>query len=328
MAEGYEALRHGVGAHRLAVDAVAVAGRDATSYLQGQLSQDVAPLGVGDAAAALLLEPDGKLSALVRVTRTSDDAYVLDTDAGFGEAVAARLQRFKLRTKVAIEQLDWPCVALRGEGVGGVPGIGEGVGGVPGIGEGVGGASHGAGPPFVLAVDWNGVRGVDLLGPGADALVPADATWCDAAAWEALRVEAGIPKMGAELDSRTIAAEAHLVERTVSFTKGCYTGQELVARLDARGSRVARRLCGVVADDAGPGEAEELVGAVLWTPDAGKVVGRCTSASWCPGLGQVGALAYLHRSVEVPGAVVWARTEDVPAARRRPGQVRALPLVG
>jgi len=314
-AGAYEALRHGVGAYRVAVDTVAVTGRDATAYLQGQLSQDVAPLGVGDSAAALLLEPDGKLSALVRVTRTSEDAYVLDTDAGFGGAVAARLQRFKLRTKVAIDELDWPCIALRGARVGGGPIAGAR-------------ASCGAGPPFVLPVEWNGVRGVDLLGPGADALVPADAVWCDADAWEALRVEAGIPKMGVELDSRTIAAEAHLVERTVSFTKGCYTGQELVARLDARGSRVARRLCGIVADDAEPAEAVELVGAVLWTPGGDKVVGRCTSASWCPGLGRVGALAYLHRSVDVPGALVWAPGEDAAQARRRPAQARPLPLVG
>ncbi len=307
--EAYEALRHGVGAFRVPVDTLAVTGPEATSYLQGQLSQDLAPLGMGDSAAALLLEPDGKLCALVRVTRTSEDTYVLDTDAGFGAVVAARLQRFKLRTKVAIDSLDWPCIALRGTRV------------PPAL-------SGAAGPPFVLPVDWNGVRGVDLLGPGADALVPADALWCDTAAWEALRVEAGIPKMGSELDSRTIPAEAHLVERTVSFTKGCYTGQELVARLDARGSRVARRLCGVVADDDSPVEAAELVGAALWTPGGDKVVGRCTSASWCPGLGRVGALAYLHRSVDVPGAVVWARGEDASAARRRPAQARPLPLVG
>jgi folate-binding protein YgfZ len=316
-AGGYEALRHGVGAYRLEVDTVAVTGRDAAAYLQGQLSQDVGPLGVGDSAAALLLEPDGKLSALVRVTRTSEDAYVLDTDAGFGGAVAARLRRFRLRTKVDIEELGWPCIALRGDRVGAGPGGGARVGGV----------SCGAGPPFALPVDWNGVHGIDLLGPGGDAFLPADALWCDAAAWEALRVEAGIPKMGAELDSRTIAAEAHLVERTVSFTKGCYTGQELVARLDARGSRVARRLCGIVADDAEPSEAVELVGAALWRPDGDKVVGRCTSASWCPGVGHVAALAYLHRSVDLPGVVVWAGTEDVPAARRRPAQARPLPLV-
>ena len=61
-----------------------------------------------------------------------------------------------------------------------------------------------------------------------------------------MRVEAGIPVMGAELDERTIAAEADLLDRAVSFTKGCYTGQELVARLDARGNRVARHLRGLV----------------------------------------------------------------------------------
>jgi folate-binding protein YgfZ len=310
MLDAYAALRKGVGAYRLPIDAVAVSGPDATAYLQGQLSQDVAPVRVGCSAPSLLLEPDGKLTAMVRVTRTSDDAYVLDTDAGFGAAVAARLRRFMLRTKVRIEPLDWTCVALRGSGVH-----------APATRTEV---------PFELEVDWNGTRGLDLLGPRAGEvaeMVPRDARWCDAAAWEALRVEAGIPKMGAELDSRTIAAEAGLVERTVSFTKGCYTGQELIARLDARGSRVARRLRGVVALDAEPDEAGLLVGASLWTPEGDKAVGRCTSASWCPGLGKVGALAYLHRSVGDPAVVVWATGEGAPPAQRRPAEARPLPLV-
>ncbi len=309
--DGYTALRRGVGAYRLAADVVSVRGPDATPYLQGQLSQDVAPLDVGGSASSLLLEPDGKLTALVRVTRTGDDAYVLDTDARFGSVVAARLLRFKLRTKVDIEPVGWSCVALRGGEVPPVPVRTE--------------------APFAPAVDWNGTRGVDLLGPDAAAVgaeVPPGAVWCGPDAWEALRVEAGIPKMGSELDTRTIAAEAGLVERTVSFTKGCYTGQELVARLDARGSRVARRLRGVVAADAGPDEAGLLVGASLWTPGGEKVVGRCTSASWCPGLGKVGGLAYLHRSVEDPAAaLVWATDESAPPEERRPAEARSLPLV-
>lgn len=308
--DAYVALRRGAGAYHLPIDAVAVSGPDAQAYLQGQLSQDVAPLHVGGSAPSLLLEPDGKLTALVRVTRTSDDAYVLDTDAGFGPIVAARLQKFKLRTKVEIEAVDWSCVALRGDGVAPVTTRTE--------------------APFEVAVDWNGTRGTDLLGPQAGALqeaVPDDAVWCDAAAWEALRVEAGLPKMGAELDSRTIAAEAGLVQRTVSFSKGCYTGQELVARLDARGSRVARRLCGVVAGDAEPDEAGLLVRASLWTPGGDKVIGRCTSASWCPGLGKVGALAYLHRSVDDAADLVWATDEGAVAAARRAAEARPLPLV-
>lgn len=291
VAEDYRALRQGTGARVVARDVVAVSGPEATSYLQGQLSQDVAPIEVGGSAPALLLQPDGKLSALLRVTRTAEDAYALDTDAGFGEHVAARLTRFRLRTKIEIEQLQWPCVALRGASVRA--------------------ALCRAEPPFELGVDWNGMRGMDLLGPGAREAVPTDARWCGEEAWEALRVEAGIPKMGAELDERTIAAEAHLVERTVSFTKGCYTGQELVARLDARGSRVPRRLCGLVVADGAPLDRSPdgigaLVGSPVHAPGGEEPVGRVTSAAWCPGIGArgaVGALCYLHRRVEVPGAV-------------------------
>ncbi len=99
--------------------------------------------------------------------------------------------------------------------------------------------------------------------------------------------------MGAELDERTIAAEADLLERCVSFTKGCYTGQELVARLDARGNKVARRLRAVVVDpDQGEGWALRP-GATVSVAD--KAVGRLTSVAWSPRLGTAVALSYLHR---------------------------------
>ena len=95
-------------------DVVAVRGPDAEAYLQGQLSQDVEALSVGASADALLLEPDGKLSALLRVTRTDGQGFVLDVDGGYGQAVAARLRRFLLRSKVEIEPLAWRCLSLRG----------------------------------------------------------------------------------------------------------------------------------------------------------------------------------------------------------------------
>ncbi|MGO9456338.1 MAG: YgfZ/GcvT domain-containing protein [Acidimicrobiales bacterium] len=284
LAEDYAALRQGWAARRVERDAVALAGPDAADYLQGQCSQDVAALGVGETADTLLLEPDGKLTALVRVVRTAGDRFVLDTDHGYRAAVAARLARFRLRAKVEIEEVpadEWGCVALRGPLV-------------PRLHE-VDGA-------WVVVFDWNGVTGVDLLGPVADTAAPAETRWCGAAAWEALRVEAGIPAMGRELDERTIAPEAGLVGRTVSFTKGCYTGQELIARLDARGNKVARRLCGVVLtgpESASPGG---LDGAALVAVD-GREVGRVTSSAWCPGLSAPAGLAYLHRSVLVPGPV-------------------------
>src|SRR5271167_3994006 len=112
-----EALRHGAGAFRAGRDVVAVRGPDAEAYLQGQLSQDVAVLAVGASADALLLEPDGKLSALLRVTRTDGQGFVLDVEGGYGDAVLARLRRFVLRSKVEMEPLPWRCLSLRGAAV-------------------------------------------------------------------------------------------------------------------------------------------------------------------------------------------------------------------
>jgi len=114
--DDYRALRDGLGAYRLRRDVLTVTGPDATAYLQGQCSQDLDGLAVGSAVDALVLEPDGKLTALVRVTRTADDAFVVDVDGGFGDAVAARLARFKLRSKLTIEPLDWPAVAAAMQG--------------------------------------------------------------------------------------------------------------------------------------------------------------------------------------------------------------------
>ena len=111
-----EALRRGAGAFRAGRDVLAVRGPDAEGYLQGQLSQDVAALAVGASADSLLLEPDGKLSALLRVTRTDGQGFVLDVDRGYGDAVLARLRRFLLRSKVELEPLAWRDLSLRGAG--------------------------------------------------------------------------------------------------------------------------------------------------------------------------------------------------------------------
>ena len=107
---------------------------------------------------------------------------------------------------------------------------------------------------IAVPVRWPGLEGVDVLAGGGGARLAT--AWRspsgDPAAFEVARIEAGVPAMGRELTEKTIPQEAgSLVEHTVSFTKGCYTGQELVARLEARGANVARRLRGVVLDPAG-----------------------------------------------------------------------------
>ena len=327
------ALRTGAGGFVPSRAVLAVRGPEAESYLQGQVSQDVVQLGVGESVDSLLLRPDGKLVALVRVTRVDGQTFVLDTDGGLGEAVAERLLKFRLRSKFELEHLDWRCLSLRGAAV-----EGEAAGLLAVLGEG---------GVLALPFEWNGWRGTDLLGPKDVVLdaseLPAPIVRCGAEAVEACRIASGIPAMGAELTEKTIPAEAGLVGRTVDFDKGCYTGQELVARIDARGSNVQRRLVGVVgavgadgADGAdGSGDPVRLSAGMTLHADPAppgdsaaedKILGTITSAAWSSELGSWIALAYLHRSVPAPGPVRVRSGDGVGGSL--PARVANLPLVG
>jgi folate-binding protein YgfZ len=292
-AADYDILRGGVAAVWLDRDVLRVAGPDAVGFLQGQCSQDVAALTVGGSAWSLVLQPQGKVDALVRATRTAADAMVLDVDGGFGEVLIGRLARFKLRVKADMDRLDWRCLALRGPGAGAR-------------------AATVVDPDVLVAeASWPGLPGVDLLGPAPQ--LPSGVQPIGLAAYQVARIEAGIPAMGAELTERTIPAETGIVERTVSFTKGCYTGQELVARIDSRGGHVPRHLRGIVIAAVAPAGATVVV--------AGKAVGALTSVAATPD-GTV-ALGYVGRDVVPPvsALVTW---EGGRAAAR----VEALPMVG
>lgn len=304
----FDAVRSGVGVRVLPRDVLSVSGPDAESYLQGQCSQDVTGLTVGESAEALLLNPQGKVDAYVRVTRRSGGEFVVDTDEGFGGVVTARLLRFRLRTKVTVDTLPWICVALRGP---------DSLRAVRG---------H---PQLTAEVAWPGMSGIDLLGEapegGVAAWVDERAVPCEEAVWEAARIEAGIPVNGREVvEASTIAAEVGLVERTVCFTKGCFTGQELVARLDARGSKVARHLCGVVI---GVASAEELppTGATVLTADSEHEVGSLSSVAWSSPRGAGVALATLHRRVSPPAPVL-VRWEEGDRSASIDAESRRLPL--
>jgi tRNA-modifying protein YgfZ len=259
-------------------DVVRVAGPDAIDYLQGQLSQDIEALAVGSSTRSFVLQPTGKVDAWVRVTRAGADEVVLDVDEGNGDALTARLRRFLLRTKADIDPLDWRTVALRGPGAAAAaPAV---------IGEEV----------LVVPACWPGVEGVDVLGPAVDP--PPGIPEADASAYASLRIRSGVPLMGAELTDATIPAEAGpwVLDASVSFTKGCFTGQELVARIDSRGGHVPRHLRGLVV-----GTAERpSVGAPVVVDGAD--VGRVTSVAGSPGTDQGVALAYVKRGVTPPAA--------------------------
>lgn len=253
-------------AARLSRDVVRATGPDAVSFLQGQLSQDLEALQVGEAAWSFLLEPQGHLVALIRVIPATD-GLLLVVDEGIGAAVVERLERFKLRVKAEIALADGSVWAVRGGAA--APDLG-GIGQVAPAGDGSGG---------VDVVSFDGAA------PGGLPEVPEQ--WHDAC-----RIEAGIPVVGRDVQPGAIPAETGMVERAVSFTKGCYTGQELVARVDSRGGKAPHRLVGVLSDDAVEAGTALLV--------AGERAGEVTSAVGPPVRERHIALARVKRSVDVP----------------------------
>jgi folate-binding protein YgfZ len=218
VADEVRLLRSGAAAP-LARDVVRVVGPDAEQFLGGQLSADLSALAPEEGAWSLLCEPTGKLGWWLRISRLGADEFLLDVDAGYGEVVVARLQRFLLRTDatIALEPSDaWVALAVRGPREVRL--------------------DHEAGATVLtLPSPWPGLLGWDVLAP-TDAHVRLDLDVVSADALHALRVECGVPALGAEITDGTIAAELGqwLIDASVSFTKGCYVGQELVARIDSR----------------------------------------------------------------------------------------------
>ena len=241
-------------------DVIEVRGEDALRYLQGQVSQDLLPIVVGDSRWTFLLQPTGKIDVLARVWRTAEDVFVFDTDAGSGDTLAARLARFKIRVQADITQLAWEAVVVRRTGDGQRP-----AGSVVGW--------------------WD--RDYDVLGPAA----PAPDVVSEAGGNElhGARVEAGWPAMGAEIvTGETIPGETGIVSVAVSYTKGCYPGQELVERMDSRGADAPRRLRLIDVDDgAQPGDP---------VVHDGKEVGHLTSVAGRR------AIAKVRRGVDVGDA--------------------------
>jgi folate-binding protein YgfZ len=228
-------------------DVVQMAGPDSGTYLQGQVSQDLLPMAVGDSRWTFLLQPAGRVEVLARVWRTADETFVLDTDAGYGDVLVARLNRFKIRVKADVEPLAWRSVAVRG-----------------------------AGAPGGVVGWWD--RDGDLLGP--DPQPPAGIDEATPEQWELARVEAGWPAMGSEIvPGETIPAETGITAVAVDYKKGCYPGQELVERMDSRGAAAPRQLRVLtVAEGAKAGDP---------VTHEGKDVGVLTSVAGTVALGYV-----------------------------------------
>ena len=221
-------------------DFVHVSGADALTYLQSQISQDIRGLADGASAYTFVLQPTGKIDALARIVRHTADEFLIDTDPDFGESLIARLNRFKIRVKVEITPLAWRCVAIRN--------------------------SARAIDHAVLA--WGLADAFDLLGD--DPRPPSDMREGSSMELERARISAGWPAMGREITDASIPAETGVAPEAVNFTKGCYPGQELVERMDSRGSQAPRFVRSVRSTDP-LAVGDEIVSDSI-------VVGHVTSA--------------------------------------------------
>ena len=261
-------------------DVVRCTGKDAATFLQGQITQDVAAMIDGESRWSLVLQPQGKVEAFVRVSRLGPEELILDVAAGHADSMLARLNRFKLRVVCEFELLGgWRCLSVRGPGSDDVDTSSAVIAAKP---------------------HWPGVEGTDLLGP--DVVVPAGIELAPRAV-ELSRIRAGVPEAGSALDESTIPAEAGvwLITSTVSYTKGCYVGQELVARVDSRGSNTPRKLRHIRLDASAAGSG--LAPGAEVVAEGAHVVGIITSISGNE------ALAYVQRAIEPGTHVTVGRSE-------------------
>jgi folate-binding protein YgfZ len=231
-------------------DVIVATGKDTRSFLHSQVSNDIVSLPVGGSRYAFVLEPTGKLSAFLRVRCVADDHFVLDVDAGCGAAALARLNKFKIRVQCEFALSTETITAIRGLG--------------PEA------RTEWCARPHAVAA-WREADGaVDVFVSPEVTIVQDDEKYLRE------RVRCAWPIFGVDIDESSLPAETGLADVAVSFTKGCYPGQELVERMDSRGSTAPRRLMRL------PAQVElSAARAVVGEPYrvAGVDLGRCTSVA-------------------------------------------------
>ena len=236
-------------------DLVWFRGADTIRFLNDLLSQEIALASPGSVLRSLLLEPQGKLDHILWVLRGEDEVGLI-TDPGRGEALMSSLGRYRIRVDVVIEASDYPAWLVVGDR-GPVPG------GWKMQGEGL-----------VADISWPNVE--RSLATGAR----PDLEEMGADRYEMLRIDAGEPRFGTDVNEKTIPQQTSLVGVAVAFDKGCFLGQELVARIDSRGGNVPKRLMRLDFE----GEAPEPGASVTV---GGREVGKVTSVAGSQALAMI-----------------------------------------
>jgi folate-binding protein YgfZ len=302
---------------------VEVTGTEAVQFLNGLITNDVKALADGAWMAAAFPNAQGRLLAFVRVLRRGE-SYLFDTEAVTHESVLKLLERFTLAGDFRVQDLTNTTATLSLQGARAAA-IVSAI-----FGEAASLVEHGRiinvvwqeQPASIIRATHTAEDGFDLfvdasIAPALwDALIAQGAQPVGADAQELLRVEAGALRYGVDMDETNVVLETGLDE-AVSYTKGCYIGQEIIARIHWRG-HVAKRVSGLILSDPTKIEGEAKIKTI-----EGKEIGRVTSAAFSPYLNKIIALGIVKYDYLAPETEVRVHVGEEEHAAR----IVALPFV-
>lgn len=315
--EEYAAVRDG-GAGLINLSSrgrIKVSGSEAVMFLNGLITNDMKTLNQNSWMLAAFPNVQGRLVAAVRVVRLRDETtgphFLIDTEEVTHEKVLKAIERFTLAGdfKVSDVTSETSLLTLQGKDAVYIIKAALEVDATGLSRNGVLNSSFNGEPLTILHATHTGEDGFDLIIPTTnisqlqEKLTEAGATPVQDATLETLRIEAGVPRFGIDMDETNVVSETNLDE-AISFTKGCYIGQEIIARIKYRG-HVAKKLTGLLFD------ADVRVDVASTIKSEGKDVGRITSVTYSPSLGRTVALAYLRYERTEPGTKVTITTGDV-----------------
>ena len=310
---------------RTARGRIVVSGADRATYLHGLLTNDIVAITSGHGSYAAYLTAQGRMITDLYVYELGD-LMLISLPLATKATVMAKLEQFIFTEDVTLGDVTDTFAQMAIVGPGAAAALsavleGATLEALTALVEHANvRVTFGGEPAIVTRVADAGEPGFDIYveRPRAAALVAALAARgvvdLDEATAEAIRIEAGVPVFGPDMDAETIPLEAGIESRAISLTKGCYVGQEVIIRVLHRGhGRVARRLVGLIFD----GDAPPVSGVEVRAGD--REIGRVTSSTLSPALGRPIALAYLQRDFLAVGTQVVVA--GVPAT------VAALPFV-
>ena len=301
---------------------IIVSGAEAVMFLNGLISNDMKTLAENHWMPAVFPTVQGRIIAAVRVLRTAD-GFLLDTEPQTHQSVLKTIERFTLAGDFRITDVTTTTAMLTVQGRAARQIVGAVVADVPNLDRDGAVESHWRDMKLtLLRATHTAEDGFDFIVPTDnatalwDTLVEAGARPVGYDALETLRIEAGIARYGHDMDETNVVTETNL-DDAVSYTKGCYIGQEIIIRIRHRG-HVAKKLTGLALDTRKPVEpATPVRGA------AGNEIGRVTSATFSPTIGKTVALGYLRYEQAAAGTEV----RIVRADEEIEGKVSELPFV-